>query len=192
MSLKDKARKLTCEWLQQHCRASLSTILSTNPVPCRQGCLKKAFLISETLMKVDCRDPRWHLLYIDSLLARGKVCGIFFFTYNTFSIKLNLYIFRIQTNKHHKVCIWLKALVCVFANVSGDLKAAGTHLLQVFGQEPRDATAQARWGVVESWKKNYRSAVKCLSVVSEKDPSVLGFLLTLIQPQQKTRLAQVT
>lgn len=64
--------------------------------------------------------------------------------------------------------------------------------MQVFGQEPRDAAAQARWGVVESWKKNYRSAVKCLSVVSEKDPLVLDFLLTLIQPQQKIHLAQVT
>ncbi|KAB5546282.1 hypothetical protein PHYPO_G00070270, partial [Pangasianodon hypophthalmus] len=141
-SLKDKARKLICEWLQQHCRARLSTILSTNSIPCQQDCLKEAFLISGVLMKTDYRDPRWHLLYIDSLLARG------------------------------------------------DLKAAGTHLLQVFGQEPRDAAAQARWGVVESWKKNYRSAVKCLSVVSEKDPSVLDFLLTLIQPQQKTRLSQ--
>ncbi|MCJ8741624.1 hypothetical protein PDJAM_G00072780 [Pangasius djambal] len=141
-SLKDKARKLICEWLQQHCRARLSTILSTNSIPCQQDCLKEAFLISGVLMKTDSRDPRWHLLYIDSLLAQG------------------------------------------------DLKAAGTHLLQVFGQEPRDAAAQARWGVVESWKKNYRSAVKCLSVVSEKDPSVLDFLLTLIQPQQKTRLAQ--
>ncbi|KAG7323027.1 hypothetical protein KOW79_012729 [Hemibagrus wyckioides] len=142
MSLKVKAQKLICEWLQQHCRASLSTILSTNPIPCQQDCLKEAFLISGVLIKTDSRDPRWHLLYIDSLLARG------------------------------------------------DWKAAGTHLLQIFGQEPRDAAAQARWGVVDSWKKNYRSAVKCLSVVSEKDPSVLDFLLTLIQPQQKTRLAQ--
>ncbi|KAI5612317.1 tetratricopeptide repeat protein 34, partial [Silurus asotus] len=142
LSLKDKAQKLICEWLQQHCHASLSTILSTNPIPCQHYCFKEALLISGTLMKTDSRDPRWHLLYIDSLLARG------------------------------------------------DLKAAATHLLQVFGQEPRDAAAQARWGVVESWKKNYRSAVKCLSVVTEKDPLALDFLLTLIQPQQKTRLAQ--
>lgn len=185
LSLKDKARKLICEWLQQHCRASLSTILSTNPIPCQHDCLKEAFQISGVLMKTDYRDPRWHLLHIDSLLARGEVCSIF--TYNNFSIK-----FQVQTNKRHQFCWWLKAFVCVFVNVSGDLKAAGTHLLQVFGQEPRDAAAQARWGVVESWKKNYRSAVKCLSVVSEKDPSLLDFLLTLIQPQHKTRLAQVT
>lgn len=99
---------------------------------------------------------------------------------------------RVQTIKHHWVYRQLKALICIFANISGDLKAAGTHLLQVFGQEPRDVAAQARWGVLESWKKNYRSAVKFLSVVSEKDPSLLDFLLTLIQPQQKIRLAQVT
>ncbi|XP_027026144.2 uncharacterized protein ttc34 [Tachysurus fulvidraco] len=142
LSLKAKSQKLICEWLQQYCRASLSTILSTNPVPCQQDCLKEAFLISGVLLNTDSKDPRWHLLYIDTLLARG------------------------------------------------DLKAASTHLLRIFGQEPHDAAAQARWGVVESWKKNYRSAVKCLSVVSEKDTSVLVFLLTLIQPQQKTRLAQ--
>ncbi|KAM9445362.1 tetratricopeptide repeat protein 34 [Clarias gariepinus] len=142
LSLKDRARKLICEWLQQHCHASLSTILSTNPIPCHPDCLKEAFLISETLMKTDYKDPRWHLLYIDCLLGRG------------------------------------------------DLKAAGAHLLQVFGQEPRDASAQARWGVVEGRKKNYKSAVKCLSAVTEKDPSVLDFLLTLIKPQQKTQLAQ--
>ncbi|XP_072553272.1 tetratricopeptide repeat protein 34 [Salminus brasiliensis] len=142
LSLKDKARKLVCEWLQQHCRASLSTILSTNPVACRELCLREAFLISGVLMKTDCRDSRWHLLYIDTLLARGEV------------------------------------------------KAAGMHLRQVFGQEPRDAAAQARWGVVESSQQSYRLAAKCLSVLSEKDPSALDFLLALIQPQQKKRLAQ--
>lgn len=77
MSLKDKARKLICEWLQQHCHASLSTILSTNPVPCKQDCLKEVFLISGALMKTDCRDPSWHLLYIDSLFARGEDCSKF-------------------------------------------------------------------------------------------------------------------
>lgn len=87
LSLKDKARKLICEWLHWHCRVSLSAILATNPVPCKQDCLKEDFLISETLMKADCRDPRWHLLYIDILLARGEVCS------NTFSIKLPLCIF---------------------------------------------------------------------------------------------------
>uniref|UniRef100_W5L6U0 Tetratricopeptide repeat domain 34 n=1 Tax=Astyanax mexicanus TaxID=7994 RepID=W5L6U0_ASTMX len=142
LSLKDKARKLVCEWLQQHCRADLSTILSTNPVPCRDVSLREAFLISGVLMKTDCRDPRWHLLYIDTLLARGE------------------------------------------------LKAAGVHLRQVFGQEPRDAAAQSRWGVVECYQQSYRLAAKCLSVVSEKEPAVLDFLLALIPPQQRKRLAQ--
>ncbi|TSM04839.1 Tetratricopeptide repeat protein 34 [Bagarius yarrelli] len=142
LSLKDKARKLICEWLLQHNRSSLSSILSANPIPAQQDCLKEALLISEVLMKTDSKNPSFHLLYIDNLLAQG------------------------------------------------DIKIAGVHLLKFFGQEPRDAAAQARWGVVESWKKNYRSAVKCLSVVTEKDPTLLDFLLTLIQPQQRTHIAQ--
>lgn len=81
LSLKDRARKLICEWLQQHCHASLSTILSTNPIPCHPDCLKEAFLISETLMKTDYKDPRWHLLYIDCLLGRGENCSIVTFSY---------------------------------------------------------------------------------------------------------------
>ncbi|KAI4901514.1 hypothetical protein NFI96_033430 [Prochilodus magdalenae] len=148
LSLKDKARKLICEWLHQHCRAILSTVLSTKPVSCRGDCLREAFLTSGALMKTDCRDPRWHLLYVDTLLAQGEV------------------------------------------SVLWEVKAAGVHLRQVFGQEPRDAEAQARWGVVESWQQNYRLAAKCLSVVSEKEPSVLDFLLALIQTQQLRHLAQ--
>ncbi|XP_066529098.1 uncharacterized protein ttc34 [Hoplias malabaricus] len=142
LSLKDKARNLVCEWLRQHCHDSLSTILSTNPVPCRKECLREAFLIGGVLMKTDSKDPRWHLLYIDILLAGGET------------------------------------------------KAAGAHLRQVFGQEPRDAAALARWGVVESWQKNYRLAARRLSAVSEKEPSMLDFLLTLIQTTQRPHLAQ--
>ncbi|XP_062872103.1 tetratricopeptide repeat protein 34 [Trichomycterus rosablanca] len=142
LSLKDKARKLICEWLHQQCRSSLSTTVSTNPVHHQQKCLQEVFLISCMLRKINNRDPRWHLLYIDVLLARG------------------------------------------------DIKTAGAHLRDLFGQEPRDAAAQARCGVVESWKKNFRSAAKCLSGVSEKDQSVLDFLLALIQPQQRKHLAQ--
>ncbi|KAK1801763.1 hypothetical protein P4O66_022410, partial [Electrophorus voltai] len=143
LSLEDKARKLVCEWLQQHCRATLSTLLSTDPAPCREEGLREAFLTGGTLLKIDCRDPRWHLLYVDTLLARGEV------------------------------------------------KAAGAHLRQLFGQDPRNVAAKARWGVVESWQQNYTVAAKCLSGVSEKEPSVLDFLLTLIKPLQRSRLAQV-
>jgi len=24
-------------------------------------------------MKIDCRDPRWHLLYVDTLIAKGEM-----------------------------------------------------------------------------------------------------------------------
>uniref|UniRef100_A0A673AR12 Tetratricopeptide repeat domain 34 n=1 Tax=Sphaeramia orbicularis TaxID=375764 RepID=A0A673AR12_9TELE len=142
LSLKDKARKLVCDWLHQFCRSNLSDILSRHTVPCHEEQLREAFIIGGALMRTDCRDPRWHLLYVDILLAKGEV------------------------------------------------KAAGAHLCQVFGQEPRDAVAQARVGVVEAWQQNYRSAARRLSKLTEKDPSSLDSLLALIPFNQRKRTAQ--
>ena len=42
-------------------------------VPCQEEQLRDAFLIGGALMKTDCRDPRWHLLYVDILLAKGRM-----------------------------------------------------------------------------------------------------------------------
>ncbi|XP_045912628.1 uncharacterized protein ttc34 isoform X1 [Micropterus dolomieu] len=142
LSLKDKARKLVCDWLHQFCRTNLSDILVTNAVPCHEEQLRDAFIICGALMRTGCRDPRWHLLYVDILLAKGEI------------------------------------------------KAAGAHLCQVFGQEPRDAVAQARVGVMETWQQNYRSAACRLSKLSEKDSSSLDFLLALIPSNQRKRMAQ--
>ncbi|XP_034552300.1 tetratricopeptide repeat protein 34 [Notolabrus celidotus] len=143
LSLKDKARKLVCDWLHQFCRTNLSDILVSSSVPCHEEQLREAFIISGALMRTDCREPRWHLLYVDTLLAKGEV------------------------------------------------EAAGAHLCQVFGQEPRDAVAQARLGVVEAWKKNYRSATHRLSKLTEKDSSSLDFLLALIPVTHRKCTAQV-
>ncbi|XP_036960234.1 uncharacterized protein ttc34 isoform X2 [Acanthopagrus latus] len=142
LSLKDKARKLVCDWLHQFCRTNLSDILVAHAVPCHEEQLREAFIIGGALMRTDCRDPRWHLLYVDTLLAKGEV------------------------------------------------KAAGAHLCQVFGQEPRDAVAQARVGVVEAWQQNYRSAACRLSKLTEKDSSNLDLLLALIPLNQRKRVAQ--
>ncbi|XP_035015625.2 tetratricopeptide repeat protein 34 [Hippoglossus stenolepis] len=142
LSLKDKAQKLVCDWLHQFCRTSLSDILVTNAVPCHEEKLREAFIVSRALMRTDCREPRWHLLYVDLLLAKGEV------------------------------------------------KAAGAHLCQVFGQEPRDAAAQGRVGVVEAWQQSYRSAACRLSKLTEKDPSGLDFLLALIPFNQRKHIAQ--
>lgn len=68
---------------------------------------------------------------------------------------------------------------------------AGAHLCQVFGQEPRDAAAQARVGVVEARQQNYHSAAHRLSKLTEKDPSTVGFLLALIPVNQRNPMAQV-
>ncbi|XP_044068869.1 uncharacterized protein ttc34 [Siniperca chuatsi] len=142
LSLKDKARKLVCDWLHQFCRNNLSDILVTSTVPCHGEKLRDAFIIGGALMKTDCRDPRWHLLYVDILVAKGEI------------------------------------------------KAAGAHLCQVFGQEPRDAVAQARVGVVEAWQQKYCSAARRLSKLIEKDASSLDFLLALIPFNQRKRMAQ--
>ncbi|XP_056240763.1 tetratricopeptide repeat protein 34 isoform X2 [Seriola aureovittata] len=142
LSLKDKARKLVGDWLHQFCRTNLSDILVTNAVPCHEEQLREAFIIGGALMRTDCRDPRWHLLYVDILLAKGEV------------------------------------------------EAASVHLCQVFGQDPRDAVAQARVGVVEAWQQNYRSAARRLSKLTEKDPLSLDFLLALIPFSQRKRMAQ--
>lgn len=72
LSLKDKARRLVCDWLHQFCRASLSDILLATPIPRSEEQLKDAFVIGRALMKTDRRDPRWHLLYVDLLLAKGE------------------------------------------------------------------------------------------------------------------------
>ncbi|XP_053280171.1 uncharacterized protein ttc34 [Pleuronectes platessa] len=70
LSLKDKAQKLVCDWLHHFCRTSLSDILVTSAVPCHDEQLREAFTISRALMRTDCREPRWHLLYVDLLLAK--------------------------------------------------------------------------------------------------------------------------
>ncbi|TRY96636.1 hypothetical protein DNTS_024257 [Danionella cerebrum] len=128
-SLKEKARRLVTQWLSQHCRQCLTDTLLSNPVPCQEEHLQEAFMICGVLMKTDCREPSWHLLYIDTLLAKGEA------------------------------------------------NAAAAHLMQVFGQEPRDPLAKARWGVVKTWQQSYTVAASYLSLVAEKEPQTLDFLI---------------
>ncbi|RXN02658.1 tetratricopeptide repeat 34 [Labeo rohita] len=82
------------------------------------------------------------------------------------------------------------AYLSIAIMASGEVNAAGAHLKQVFGQEPRDAAAKARWGVVNAWQQNYKVAANYLSVVAEKEPESLDFLITLLQSAQRKRLAQ--
>ncbi|KAJ8016464.1 hypothetical protein DPEC_G00007470 [Dallia pectoralis] len=73
LSLKDKARTLVCDWLQQYCRTSLLKILASKAIPCKKEELREVLLIGEALIKVDSKEPRWHLLYVEILLAKGEV-----------------------------------------------------------------------------------------------------------------------
>lgn len=140
-------------------------------------------------MKTDCRDPRWHLLYVDILLAKGEMgtlpnvaAGVPFW--------FKLCVAFTSTIKHCSLTVILTGC-CYGPFDPGEAKAAGTHLCQVFGQEPRDAVAQARVGVVEALQQNYRSAVHRLSKLTEKDSCCLDFLLTLIPSNQRQTVAQV-
>ncbi|CAL8319031.1 unnamed protein product [Merluccius merluccius] len=142
LSLKDTARKLVCDWLEQYCRSDQLERLAAAAAPCEEDRLREAFLISGALLRVDSRNPRWHLLYVDTLLAKGEA------------------------------------------------KAAGAHLSQVFGQEPREAVAQARLGVVEAWHQDYRGAAHRLSRLAEKDPAGLDFLLSMVPLGRRKRLTQ--
>lgn len=78
LSLKDRAQKLVCDWLHQFCRTNLSDIVATHGVPCHEEQLREAFTIGGALMRADCRNPRWHLLYVDILLAKGEIVGEIF------------------------------------------------------------------------------------------------------------------
>ncbi|XP_072304734.1 uncharacterized protein ttc34 [Eucyclogobius newberryi] len=142
LSLKDKARGLVCDWLRDFCRHKLSKTLSCNGVPVSEAELREETVVCGTLLKTEPRDPRWHLLFVDLLLAKG------------------------------------------------DVKAAGARLVQVFGQEPRDAVAQGRLGVMEAWEQKYCSAALRLSKLTDKHVDVLDSLLQLVPADQRRRTAQ--
>lgn len=73
----------------------------------------------------------------------------------------------------------------------GQGKAAGAHLRQVFGEEPRDVAAQARVGVVEAVQRDYGAAARRLGRLAEKDVPSLDTLLTLIPPGERRAVALV-
>lgn len=71
LSLKEKARTLVCDWLHQYCRTSLSSVSVSSLAPCDEDQLGEALIICGALMRTDSREPRWNLLYVDILLAKG-------------------------------------------------------------------------------------------------------------------------
>ncbi|KAJ0064472.1 hypothetical protein NL108_006933 [Boleophthalmus pectinirostris] len=142
LSLKDKARRLVCDWLHEFCLHKLAQNLSCNGVPIPEEQLREESVVCATLLKTEARDPRWHLLQVDLLLAKG------------------------------------------------DVKTAEAQLVQVFGQEPRDAVAQGRLGVVEAWEQSYCSAALRLCKLTDKHMGALESLLQLMPTNQRRRTAQ--
>lgn len=72
LSLQARARKQACDWLHQFCRGKLADILASASRPCQEEQLREALVTCGALMKTDCSEPRWHLLYVDILLAKGE------------------------------------------------------------------------------------------------------------------------
>ncbi|XP_061690647.1 uncharacterized protein ttc34 [Syngnathoides biaculeatus] len=142
VSLKDRARKLVCDWLHHFCRSSLSDVLVANAVPCHEEQLREASVICAALIRTKCAAARWHLLCVDLLLAKGEA------------------------------------------------EAAGAHLSQVFGQDPKNAAARARAGVIDAWHHNYRSAARKLCKLAEKESACLELLLNLIPLNQRKLVAK--
>lgn len=171
LALKGGARKLVCDWLHQFCRGSLSAVLASASVPCQEEQLRQAFATCGALMRTDCREPRWHLLHVDILLAKGEME----------TLRSSWLDMRCSHNPRSRC----------YDTALGEDKAAGAHLRQVFGQEPRDAAAQARVGVVEAAQHNYGAAARRLGRLAEKDASSLETLLTLIPPSQRRAVALV-
>lgn len=186
LSLKGRARKQACDWLHQFCRGKLADILASASVPCQEEQLRETFVTCGALMKTDCREPRWHLLYVDILLAKGEMetlrCSLPDARWhrNWSGVVVSLYLFSPVTPHS-----------CCYDTAPGEDKAAGAHLRQVFGQEPRDAVAQARVGVVEAAQHNYGAAARRLSRLAEKDAPTLDWVLTLIPPSQRKAAALV-
>uniref|UniRef100_A0AAV2LXI3 Tetratricopeptide repeat domain 34 n=1 Tax=Knipowitschia caucasica TaxID=637954 RepID=A0AAV2LXI3_KNICA len=142
LCLKEKARRLVCNWLHEFCLCKLSQTLSCHGLLLPEETLREESAVCKTLLETESRDPRWHLLSVDLLLAKG------------------------------------------------DLKAAHAQLVQVFGQDPRDAVAQGRLGVMEAWEQKYCIAAVRLSKLSDNHTEVLDSLLQLIPPNHRKRTAK--
>uniref|UniRef100_A0A8C7D077 Tetratricopeptide repeat domain 34 n=1 Tax=Oncorhynchus kisutch TaxID=8019 RepID=A0A8C7D077_ONCKI len=99
-------------------------------------------------------------------------------------------ILSLKDKARKLVCDWLQCHLLYVDILLAKGEIAGAHLAQVFGQDPREAAAQARVGVVEAWQQNYRGGGARLSKLTEKEPSTLDFLLTLIPPIHRKRMAQ--
>lgn len=190
LSLKGRARKQACDWLHQFCRGALADILASHSVPCREEQLREASVTCGALMKTDCREPRWHLLHVDILLAKGEMETLSLLPAGhpmTQEMVQGCVLIFCSNPLHPSTPLLL--LLCYTA--LGEDEAAGAHLRQVFGQEPRDAAAQARVGAVEAAQHSYDTAARRLSRLAERDAPTLDWVLSLIPPGQRNAAALV-
>uniref|UniRef100_A0ACB8EDW1 Uncharacterized protein n=2 Tax=Sphaerodactylus townsendi TaxID=933632 RepID=A0ACB8EDW1_9SAUR len=71
LSLKQEARMLIHQWLFDHCRAVLFEFSAAKDPPSRE-ILQDLIVVGELLMKINSRETKSHILYVDALAADGR------------------------------------------------------------------------------------------------------------------------
>lgn len=160
LSLKDRARKLVCDWLHQHCRGNLSEALVGNSVPCRQERLREAATIGEALMRTDCREPRWHLLYVDTLLAKGEGRQNSAARFLRTILDVNEHAHEIMWWFHRKIPQWSFNPAVVVRRLQVTFRQQGPICARCLARSPEMQRPRPAWGW---WRPGSRSTTARLA-----------------------------
>ncbi|XP_053864865.1 tetratricopeptide repeat protein 34 [Malaclemys terrapin pileata] len=71
LSLKHEAQVLITQWLLDHCRTVLTELVANKDLP-KEETLKDLIVIGGSLIKINSKEARCHILYTDILIAGGR------------------------------------------------------------------------------------------------------------------------
>ncbi|XP_077168909.1 tetratricopeptide repeat protein 34 [Paroedura picta] len=71
LSLKQEAQTMIHQWLLDHCRTELFELGAAKELPSR-AVLKELTAVGQALVKLNSRETRSHILYVDTLMADGR------------------------------------------------------------------------------------------------------------------------
>ncbi|XP_050787081.1 tetratricopeptide repeat protein 34 isoform X2 [Gopherus flavomarginatus] len=71
LSLKHEAQVLITQWLLDHCRTVLTELVADKDLP-KEETLKDLIVIGGSLIKINSKEARCHILYTDILIAGGR------------------------------------------------------------------------------------------------------------------------
>uniref|UniRef100_A0A452IND1 Tetratricopeptide repeat protein 21A/21B fourth ARM domain-containing protein n=1 Tax=Gopherus agassizii TaxID=38772 RepID=A0A452IND1_9SAUR len=71
LSLKHEAQVLITQWLLDHCRTVLTKLVADKDLP-KEETLKDLIVIGGSLIKINSKEARCHILYTDILIAGGR------------------------------------------------------------------------------------------------------------------------